>query len=204
MVAVPGDVAWKHEARIFRLAGQLPVEQYRGKIRIEWQLVVRVLGLYRSETTMHRSLVDLHTQVREIDFRPDEGENLLDAHPSAQSWARKLGLVENPAGEILQHPAAKSPSAAPTLEELVEQITPMNRYAEFQHEPDPDASDSDLDAERNRERESQKLAAWFLAPNGWIAKPGPDGLTPIAPIDALDRLEDVINALKKREETNLA
>jgi hypothetical protein len=118
-------------------------------------------------------------------------------------WARKLGLVENPPKAILQHPAAKPTSAVPTLDELVEQITPENRYVEFPHKPDPDASESDLDAERDRERESQKLAAWFLAPNGWIAKPGPDGLTPIAPIDALDRLEDVINALKKRPGTSI-
>ena len=89
-------------------------------------------------------------------------------------WARKLGLIENP--------PAPNDKLKGTIRDLM---------------------DNDIQpAEGDRDRQSQKLAAWFLAPNGWIAKPGPDGPTPVAPIDALDRPEDVINALKKRQGTH--
>jgi len=52
--------------------------------------------------------------------------------------------------------------------------------------------------------DSWKLAAWFHFPNGWIAESGPDGPTPVAPRDALDRREDLLNALKKREGSYVA
>jgi len=66
-------------------------------------------------------------------------------------------------------------------------------------ETGPGVSESDLKADGDRGMQSLKLAAWFISPNGWIVKPGPDGPTPVAPIDALDRPDDVINALKKRQ-----
>ena len=43
-----------------------------------------------------------------------------------------------------------------------------------------------------------KIAAWFHFPNGWIVEPGPEGPKPVAPKDALDRREDLLNAVKKR------
>ena len=49
-----------------------------------------------------------------------------------------------------------------------------------------------------------KLAAWFHFPNGWIVEPGPGGPTPVAPKDALDRLDDLLNALKKRQGSYVA
>lgn len=49
-----------------------------------------------------------------------------------------------------------------------------------------------------------KLAAWFHFPNGWIVEPGPEGPTPVAPKDALDRLNDLLNALKKRQGSYVA
>ena len=49
-----------------------------------------------------------------------------------------------------------------------------------------------------------KLAAWFHFPNGWIVEPGPEGPTPVAPKDALDRLDDLLNALKKRQGSYVA
>jgi len=52
--------------------------------------------------------------------------------------------------------------------------------------------------------DSWKLAAWFHFPNGWIAEPGPEGPTPVAPKDALDRLDDLLNALKKRQGSYVA
>jgi len=92
------------------------------------------------------------------------------------AWACELGLVENPPA-----PNDKLGGAIRAL------------------------MDNDIQlAEGDRVRQSQKLAAWFLAPNGWIARTGPDGPKPVAPIDALDRPEDVINALKKREGTYVA
>jgi len=52
--------------------------------------------------------------------------------------------------------------------------------------------------------DSWKLAAWFHFPNGWIVEPGPEGPTPVAPKDALDRLDDLLNALKKRHGSYVA
>ena len=55
-----------------------------------------------------------------------------------------------------------------------------------------------------RVADSWKLAAWFHFPNGWIVEPGPEGPTPVAPKDALDRLDDLLNALKKRHGSYVA
>jgi hypothetical protein len=52
--------------------------------------------------------------------------------------------------------------------------------------------------------DSWKLAAWFHFPNGWIVEPGSKGPTPVAPKDALDRREDLLNALKKRQGSYVA
>jgi hypothetical protein len=52
--------------------------------------------------------------------------------------------------------------------------------------------------------DSWKLAAWFHFPNGWIVEPGPEGPIPVAPKDALDRLDDLLNALKKRQGSYVA
>jgi hypothetical protein len=52
--------------------------------------------------------------------------------------------------------------------------------------------------------DSWKLAAWFHFSNGWIVEPGPEGPTPVAPKDALDRLDDLLNALKKRQGSYVA
>lgn len=48
--------------------------------------------------------------------------------------------------------------------------------------------------------DSWKLAAWFHYPNGWLAEAG-NALRVIAPKDALDRREDILNALAKRKGT---
>jgi hypothetical protein len=45
-----------------------------------------------------------------------------------------------------------------------------------------------------------KIAAWFHFPNGWIA----EGEHPIAPKDALDRRDDVVNAARKRSHEYVA
>jgi hypothetical protein len=44
-----------------------------------------------------------------------------------------------------------------------------------------------------------KIAAWFHFANGWIAEPSQDGNSPrpVAPKDALDRRDDVLNALRE-------
>jgi hypothetical protein len=52
--------------------------------------------------------------------------------------------------------------------------------------------------------DSWKIAAWFHYPNGWIVEPGPEGLTPVAPKDALDRRENLLNAIKKRQGSYIA
>lgn len=51
-----------------------------------------------------------------------------------------------------------------------------------------------------------KIASWFQYPNGWIAGPGPKGkgVTPVAPKDALDRRDDLMKALAKREGSYIA
>jgi hypothetical protein len=51
---------------------------------------------------------------------------------------------------------------------------------------------------------SWQIAAWFHFPNGWINEPGPSGPKPVAPKDALDRREDLLNALKKRQASYVA
>ena len=52
--------------------------------------------------------------------------------------------------------------------------------------------------------DSWKIAAWFHFPNGWIVEPGSEGPKPVAPKDALDRREDVLDALKKRQGSYVA
>jgi len=52
--------------------------------------------------------------------------------------------------------------------------------------------------------DSWKLAASFHFPNGWIVEPRPEGPTSVAPKDALDRREDLLNALKKRQGSYVA
>jgi hypothetical protein len=49
-----------------------------------------------------------------------------------------------------------------------------------------------------------QIAAWFHFPNGWIIEPGPSGPKPVAPKDALDRREDLLNAIKKRQVSHVA
>jgi hypothetical protein len=44
-----------------------------------------------------------------------------------------------------------------------------------------------------------KIASWFHYPNGWIAESGAGGMKPLAPKDALDRRDDLLNALAKRK-----
>lgn len=43
-----------------------------------------------------------------------------------------------------------------------------------------------------------KIAAWFHYPNGRIVEPGSEGLQAMAPKDALDRRDDLMQALEKR------
>jgi hypothetical protein len=43
-----------------------------------------------------------------------------------------------------------------------------------------------------------KIAAWFYYPNGWIVDSGPEGVRAVAPKDALDRPDEVLNALERR------
>jgi hypothetical protein len=52
--------------------------------------------------------------------------------------------------------------------------------------------------------DSWKIAAWFHFPNGWIAETGPNGPTPLAPKDALDRRDEVLNALARRQGSYVA
>jgi hypothetical protein len=42
------------------------------------------------------------------------------------------------------------------------------------------------------------IAAWFHYPNGWLVEPGLAGLQPVAPRNALDRRDDLMQALEKR------
>jgi hypothetical protein len=46
--------------------------------------------------------------------------------------------------------------------------------------------------------DSWKIAVWFHNANAWVIDTGPDGVTPIAPKDALNRREDLLNAIHKR------
>lgn len=48
------------------------------------------------------------------------------------------------------------------------------------------------------------LAAWFHFPNGWIAKPGTQGNQSVAPKDALDRRDVVLNAAAQRQASFVA
>ena len=51
------------------------------------------------------------------------------------------------------------------------------------------------------------LAAWFHFPNAWIARPGGAGRvrrTPMAPKDALDQREAVLNAAAQRQASYVA
>lgn len=48
------------------------------------------------------------------------------------------------------------------------------------------------------------LAAWFHFPNAWLVKDTQDGDVPVAPKDALDRRDDVINAARRRRGTYAA
>ncbi|GGG86825.1 hypothetical protein [Edaphobacter dinghuensis] len=49
-----------------------------------------------------------------------------------------------------------------------------------------------------------KIASWFHYPNGWIVEPGPEGVKPVAPKDALDRRDDLMKALEKRKGSYVA
>jgi hypothetical protein len=48
------------------------------------------------------------------------------------------------------------------------------------------------------------LAAWFHFPSGWITTPGPAGEAPVAPKDALNRAEVVLNAAAQRQASYVA
>lgn len=48
------------------------------------------------------------------------------------------------------------------------------------------------------------LAAWFHFPNGWIAKPASGGNESVAPKDALDRRDVVLNAAAQRQASYVA
>jgi hypothetical protein len=48
------------------------------------------------------------------------------------------------------------------------------------------------------------LAAWFHFPSGWITTPGPTGGAPVAPKDALNRAEVVLNAAAQRQASHVA
>jgi len=52
--------------------------------------------------------------------------------------------------------------------------------------------------------DSWKIAAWFHFPNGWIAETGRNTLLPLAPKDALDRRDDLLNALTRRQGSYVA
>ena len=49
-----------------------------------------------------------------------------------------------------------------------------------------------------------KIAAWFHFPNGWIARPGEAGPQPVAPKDALDQRDAVLNAVARRQGSYVA
>jgi hypothetical protein len=48
------------------------------------------------------------------------------------------------------------------------------------------------------------MAAWFHFPSGWIAKPGSAGSEAVAPKDALDQREVVLNAASQRQASYVA
>jgi hypothetical protein len=48
------------------------------------------------------------------------------------------------------------------------------------------------------------LAAWFHFPNGWIARKGDAGVAPVAPKDALDQREALLNAAAQRQTSYVA
>lgn len=48
------------------------------------------------------------------------------------------------------------------------------------------------------------LAAWFHFPNGWIAKPGSGGSESVAPKDALDQRDALLNAATQRQVSYVA
>jgi hypothetical protein len=48
------------------------------------------------------------------------------------------------------------------------------------------------------------LAAWFHFPSGWITAPGPAGDAPVAPKDALNRAEVVLNSAAQRQASYVA
>jgi hypothetical protein len=48
------------------------------------------------------------------------------------------------------------------------------------------------------------LAAWFHFPNGWIAKPGSGGNESLAPKDALDQRDALLNAAVQRQASYVA
>lgn len=52
--------------------------------------------------------------------------------------------------------------------------------------------------------DSWKIAAWFYFPNGWITQPGTGGRQPVAPKDALDQRDAVLNAVAKRHGSYVA
>jgi hypothetical protein len=51
------------------------------------------------------------------------------------------------------------------------------------------------------EADTWDIAAWFHYPNGRITISGPNGFEAVAPKNALDRRQDVLNALERRTAT---
>lgn len=49
-----------------------------------------------------------------------------------------------------------------------------------------------------------KIASWFHFPNGWIVSNTPEGPIPLSPREALDRRDDVLQAVRKRAGTYVA
>lgn len=59
-------------------------------------------------------------------------------------------------------------------------------------------------AEFGEGADSWEIAAWFHFPNGWIVNATSQGQIPLAPRDALDRRDDLLNAVRKRAGTYVA
>ncbi|SIT50344.1 conserved hypothetical protein [Paraburkholderia piptadeniae] len=52
--------------------------------------------------------------------------------------------------------------------------------------------------------DSWKIAAWFHFKNGWILGTGERAGQPVAPMDALDRRDSIVNAAKRMDRTYIA
>jgi hypothetical protein len=53
-------------------------------------------------------------------------------------------------------------------------------------------------------RDSWKIAAWFHFPNGWITGTGANESQPVAPMEALDRPDAVVEAARRSRDTYVA